>query len=472
MRELLILAGVLLVLAGVLFQGKLRRQTRKAREMEERLRKENEERRETASLLKLQRDLAVELGAKSSLQESLDCILDMLGTVPGVDGGGIYLVQPDGSLELAAHRNLSDSFVAGNRHVAGDSPRGKMVHEGRVCSQDYNSLLPDALLERIRSVLVVPVVFHGKLVAVLNMASRSVPAFQPQMQTAIEAAAEHIGGIVARIRAQDVSKEREHSFRNLAESAFDAIAIVGADRKFIYVNPQFTDLTGYAESELLGKAFDMTLHPDQRALALTRFEDRLKGLPVPSRYDALYDRKDGTTVPVRFSARRIAWMGQPAVIGYVQDQSDRKQKERALQEAKEAMDAFFDFLPLAILVMDEKTRIVRVNVAGLELVQAGEVSDLLQKRPGEALNCVHSHDSPDGCGSGPSCPVCDLRRSLESVLKVEGSIRGAEVTVQLKRQDGPCKVQLRINAEPILLHNQKHVIVAIEDVTNRTPSRA
>ena len=32
--------------------------------------------------------------------------------------------------------------------------------------------------------------------------------------------------------------------------------------------------------------------------------------------------------------------------------------------------------------------------------------DLAEKRPGEAIGCVHASDGPDGCGTGLHCWTC------------------------------------------------------------------
>ena len=159
-------------------------------------------RRETEVLLKLQRDLAVTLGATATMQESFSRVLEMLQRIPGVDCGGVYMANDDGSLDLVAHRNLSGLFVADCRRIEPGSTRAKLVREDRPSSAyDFETLSADALLEGIRSVLVVPVIYQSRVIAVLNMGSRSVPAFQPQMISAMEAAAAHIGGIVSHIRS-------------------------------------------------------------------------------------------------------------------------------------------------------------------------------------------------------------------------------------------------------------------------------
>ena len=80
----------LVTLAGVVWRllVLLRRSARDLLAANEALRKENEVRRETEVLLKLQRDLAVTLGATATMQESFSRVLEMLQRIPGVDCAG------------------------------------------------------------------------------------------------------------------------------------------------------------------------------------------------------------------------------------------------------------------------------------------------------------------------------------------------------------------------------------------------
>jgi PAS domain-containing protein len=353
---MLSLSAVLLAALSLFLFLAWRRLARDCEAMQGRLRQENADRREAVSLLKLQRDLAVTLGSKDTLRESFDCLLEMLDSIPGVDCGGIYLLQDDGSLELAAHRGLSAKFVSLNSLIAAGSERTRLVLEGRVCSQNYSTLSSDALLEGLRSVLVVPVLFQSKVVAVLNLGSRTVPAFLSPMTTAIEAAAEHIGGIVAGRRNRDTMREKNE-----------------------------------------------------------------------------------------------------ALAGYRRNEGD-------VREERKSLDALIDVLPVGLMVLDDKTRIVRINVAGLAMT-GGEPHEILGQRPGDVLKCVHARVSPDGCGTGLNCPVCELRRNVEAVLAVEGSMRNMDFEAQVIREGAPRTVWLRVNAEAFTKDGRKHVLVALQDVT-------
>jgi PAS domain-containing protein len=70
-----------------------------------------------------------------------------------------------------------------------------------------------------------------------------------------------------------------------------------------------------------------------------------------------------------------------------------------------------DAMPLPVFVVDREFHLLDRNVAGqafLESVGAGSVRQLR----GDELHCLNGLTAPAGCGSGPACPQCVLRRTV------------------------------------------------------------
>ena len=83
------------------------------------------------TLLRLQRDLAINLSSVSDLKEALDLILDAALRIDGIDGGAVYIVdESTGCLDMLVHEGLSDRFVEGCSHCDADSPRTRLVSAG------------------------------------------------------------------------------------------------------------------------------------------------------------------------------------------------------------------------------------------------------------------------------------------------------------------------------------------------------
>ncbi len=158
--------------------------------------------------------------------------------------------------------------------------------------------------------------------------------------------------------------------------------------------------------------------------------------------------------------------GSPVVHGFLQDITERKRAENALHTEMENLDAVFESSPIGMFILDENTSIVRANAASVALC-GGEIAEVMQHRPGDALHCLHSTENQRGCGYGVECPLCPVRGAIEDLLANGGTLRGAELSLQLFRDAEPQEVWLRIGAEPLLLNGCRHLCVALEDVTLR-----
>jgi PAS domain S-box-containing protein len=168
----------------------------------------------------------------------------------------------------------------------------------------------------------------------------------------------------------------------------------------------------------------------------------------------------------------VLLFGAGAGVGLVWHQQRgriyREQAESAevLRVEKQNLDAILNASPIPLFILDETTRIVRVNTAALVLT-GGPASAALERRPGNALGCVHSADDPRGCGYAPACPLCPARNGIEALLASGGVLQGAELMLELVRAGAPQQVWVNIGAAPVQLNGRRHLCVAMEDITER-----
>ena len=125
--------------------------------------------------------------------------------------------------------------------------------------------------------------------------------------------------------------ESEQRFRSLVEQSI-AGAFIVQHGQFVYVNPRCKEILGYAEDDdLTGHPIEQSLHPADMQLADEQWVMMLGG--GTDRLESSYRliRKDGTTVEVAANTSLSSYHGEPAVIGFVQDLSDRKVAEDRIQ---------------------------------------------------------------------------------------------------------------------------------------------
>ncbi|MHA1977119.1 MAG: PAS domain S-box protein [Candidatus Hodarchaeales archaeon] len=128
-------------------------------------------------------------------------------------------------------------------------------------------------------------------------------------------------------------QESEEQYRNLVERANDGIAII-QDHKIAYVNPSLAHITGFSIPELIGEFFADFLHPDVIPEVEDFYRRRMAGEDVPSIYESLIRKKDGSKSEVEFNVGLTTYQGSTAELVFVRNVSDRKRAERLLTQVK------------------------------------------------------------------------------------------------------------------------------------------
>lgn len=164
--------------------------------------------------------------------------------------------------------------------------------------------------------------------------------------------------------------------------------------------------------------------------------------------------------------------GADLLISYGRDVTARVEAEDALLAEQTNLAAIFEASPVAMLVCDQGTNVVRVNRATLRLAGRGEEC-LLEHQPGselqcgDVLGCARHSQAEGGCGTSPECPLCPLRSAILSALAGGVSLRRVESSLEVLRDGETEVIWLRVGAEPMLMNGAPHVTVAVDDITDR-----
>ncbi len=164
--------------------------------------------RKAGELLQFQRDLAFGLASVRDLPEAMEHLLKTCLTLDPLDSGSIHLVEKEtGEQRIAFHQGLSDTFVERVSLYEPTSAKARFVARGEpgywtkpAGLFDTGDLLAQ---EGLTALAVIPVKSDGKVVAVLNLASRTATSIPREIQITLEAVAAQLGAIVARVALMD-----------------------------------------------------------------------------------------------------------------------------------------------------------------------------------------------------------------------------------------------------------------------------
>jgi PAS domain S-box-containing protein len=139
--------------------------------------------------------------------------------------------------------------------------------------------------------------------------------------------------ITARKHAELELRQSEERFHSLAAAAFECIAIT-ENGAILDVNEQFVDTFGYRREEIVGRAVQMLVHPDDHALVAAMIE---RGWQGPYEHRAV--RKDGSVLIVEVRARAMPLPGRRGRVTSVRDITARKQLDANLLQIAEGVSA-------------------------------------------------------------------------------------------------------------------------------------
>lgn len=178
-------------------------------------------------------------------------------------------------------------------------------------------------------------------------------------------------------RAELERRETEERYRTLVEESFDGILIHNG-RNITFANSRLHEMLGYADGELVGIEYWKVFHPDERLTIQERAMERVRGEDVPSQYEVMLQRKDGTSFDVELNARSVTFEDQVGVQVWIRDISQRKRVERQLVESRKTLTNILSASPVGI-AKAENRRIAWGNKAFMSMVGFDDERDYLGK---------------------------------------------------------------------------------------------
>lgn len=129
----------------------------------------------------------------------------------------------------------------------------------------------------------------------------------------------------------------------------------------------------------------------------------------------------------------------------------------------EIVASVLDAIPSPIFVVDDDVRIVGVNLAGSQML-AQNPEMVIRRRAGEILHCVHSTETPGGCGQAPACQDCPVRQSVNESVRHHRVVR-KKAKMVLEREGGAVPMYLLVTSAPFIYQDQAMILLTLEDIS-------
>jgi len=139
-------------------------------------------------------------------------------------------------------------------------------------------------------------------------------------------------------------------------------------------------------------------------------------------------------------------------------QVDKLQKNELFRQTLNSIN-------ILILVINAYRQVVHLNEAFLNLLGIKSSLEIIGKRPGEILNCIHAEDNAGGCGTSEACRYCNLvNLTLKSIKS--NSVNSGEVLLTTKSNGIELPINMSENVSPFEFEGETLYVVSLIDISD------
>jgi PAS domain S-box-containing protein len=206
-------------------------------------------------------------------------------------------------------------------------------------------------------------------------------------------------------RAEEALREAEDKYRSIFENATGGIFQTTLEGRLVTANPALARLLGYASpEELVSSVTDVARHVYADRERRKEFIAQVRREGLVSALEMRLLRKDGSTVWVSMNARAL-YDGRGKLAGFegaVEDVTQRKEAEEALQDGEERFRSLLQHVSDIVTVL-EADGTIRYESPSIERVMGYRPNELIGEN---VLDYVHPEDV-----TRVSCAVTEALRN-------------------------------------------------------------
>ncbi|MFB6232732.1 MAG: PAS domain S-box protein [Haloarculaceae archaeon] len=264
--------------------------------------------------------------------------VDAIGGILGFPLSGVWLLDEDGPAlrPVAVSESARDLFQSIPVYTPGNSLSWQAYESGeavfyRAIDEHPEAYDPDT---PVQSELILPLGGHG----VINVGSTREREISDIDRSLADLLAANVEAALDRAAREEAQVRSERRFRTLFDQSVDALFLHTGDGEVVEVNDRACDLLGFDRNALVGQSIWDIEEDESRAELRTLWEEM--GPDDVREIETVYERVDGSAVPVEVRVGRIDAPGDAEFFAAARDVSRQRERERELQRQNERLEEF------------------------------------------------------------------------------------------------------------------------------------
>lgn len=139
--------------------------------------------------------------------------------------------------------------------------------------------------------------------------------------------------------------------------------------------------------------------------------------------------------------------------------------ENSLVASQKILSDIFGSLSGIAAILDKNRQIVYANDEFINGLGLSSVAEIIGKRPGEAISCLHASEEQGGCGTSEACSVCGaVNAIIESQIQNKKVTRETHITSVSEGRNKSW--DLNITSAPIKISGESFYVFTVDDISN------